>query len=68
MSLENDIPRLEKGDAVSNGHVLQLDLVIFATKAFNMPSLGFRKGVPCSRGEYFRDRALEFFCILLRSV
>jgi len=46
MTLENDVPRLEEGDAASDGHVLQLDLVIVVTNAFNMPSPGFRNDVP----------------------
>lgn len=49
MTLENDISRLEKCNAVSDGHVLQLylsDRYCIVTKAFNMPSFGFRKCVP----------------------
>ena len=36
MTLENDIPRLEEGDAVSDGHILQLYLVILGLR----PSIG----------------------------
>ena len=47
MTLDNDIPRLEKCNAMSDGQVLQLYLVIdIVTKTFNMPSFGFTKGVP----------------------
>lgn len=46
MTLENYIPRLEEGDAVSDGHILQLDLEFFVTKAFNRLPQGSRKGIP----------------------
>jgi len=46
VTFENYIPRLKEGDAASDGHILQLDLVGFVSKVVNRPPPGSGKGVP----------------------
>lgn len=65
VTLENDIARLKEGDAVSNGHVLQLDLVILGLR----PSIGRLPGAEMTylkaEGGIFEIK-LRYFSVLYR--